>query len=213
MNILAIGAHWDDIELGCGLTLNRFSGLGHKIYCVILCLSDYIVGEHHSSPENQALEQGLKSFQLFGWQYLSTRKSESGKLSYDKDIMQQLENIAEKHDINTIFCHWFGDVNTDHQVAWQIARTAFRQVDNFLMYRSNAYTDHVTNFTPNYFQGFSAEEYDLKRKALCNYSCEWNYRHNRWEREIFECERLWGGLCKHDYAEGFMITKLVNSCL
>jgi LmbE family N-acetylglucosaminyl deacetylase len=29
MNILAIGAHWDDIELGCGLTLKKLNEKNH----------------------------------------------------------------------------------------------------------------------------------------------------------------------------------------
>ena len=32
MNILAIGAHPDDIEFGCGGTLMKYSERGHKIY-------------------------------------------------------------------------------------------------------------------------------------------------------------------------------------
>ena len=36
MNILAIGAHPDDIELGCGGTLIKASKEGHKIYLYTL---------------------------------------------------------------------------------------------------------------------------------------------------------------------------------
>jgi len=39
MNILAVGAHWDDIELGCGLTLKRLADNGHKIFSVVVCSS------------------------------------------------------------------------------------------------------------------------------------------------------------------------------
>ncbi len=38
MNILAIGAHWDDIELGCGLTLKKMADQGHKIFTVVVFL-------------------------------------------------------------------------------------------------------------------------------------------------------------------------------
>ena len=41
MNILAVGAHWDDIELGCGLTLKRLADNGHKIFSVVVCSSLY----------------------------------------------------------------------------------------------------------------------------------------------------------------------------
>lgn len=214
MNILAIGAHWDDIELGCSLTLKRLSEKLHNIYCVVMCSSYYSVeGEHRGPTEEQAFEQGMKSFKLFGGQYVETAKYDNQNLIYSPSAMKMLEAIAGRLDIKAVLCHWFGDVNTDHQAVWQIARTAFRRIDNFLMYQSNAYTDNVNNFIPNYFQGFSSKEYALKRKVMAKHSTEWAYRQDRWEREIFGREKYWGFLCEHEYAEGFMASKLINNFL
>ena len=36
MNILAIGAHPDDIEYGCGGALAKYSRLGHQVYLLIM---------------------------------------------------------------------------------------------------------------------------------------------------------------------------------
>ena len=36
MNILAIGAHPDDIEFGCGGTLLKYSEKGHKVYILVM---------------------------------------------------------------------------------------------------------------------------------------------------------------------------------
>jgi len=214
MNILAIGAHWDDIEIGCSLTLKRFSDSGHTVYCVVMCTSHYESGKHHGPLESQALEQGMKTFELFGVDhYIETKKAENGRMVYDKDKMQMLEKIGNSYNIGAMFCHWFGDVNTDHQATWQIARVAFRRINNLFMYQSNAYSDYVNKFTANCFQGFDVNEYNLKLKIMQGHSGEWGYRKERWEREIFEREKFWGFLCGHDYAEGFMATKLVNNLL
>ncbi len=40
MNILAIGAHPDDIEFGCGGTLLKYSEQGHKVYMLVLSKGD-----------------------------------------------------------------------------------------------------------------------------------------------------------------------------
>ena len=32
MNILAVGCHPDDLEIGCGGTLSKYAGLGHKVF-------------------------------------------------------------------------------------------------------------------------------------------------------------------------------------
>ena len=124
--------------------------------------------------------------------------------------MQILEEIANKNKIDTIFTHWFGDVNTDHKATWEISRTAFRNVKNFLMFQSNSYGDNVNIFKPNFYFSFNKDEYSFKEKLLSQYTTEWNNRKNRWTREIFERERYWGHISGNDYAEGFQISKLVD---
>jgi len=210
MNILAIGAHWDDIELGCGLTLKKLKDKGHNIFTVVICSSQYGVDIDEGMKESEALECGLKSFELIGADHITTEKEPNSQLTYNKKTMQVLEKIANKNKIDTIFTHWFGDVNTDHKTTWEISRTSFRNVKNFLMYQSNSYGDGINIFKPNFYVTFNKEEYNFKEKILSQYTTEWNRRQNRWTREIFERERYWGHISANDYAEGFQITKLVD---
>jgi len=124
--------------------------------------------------------------------------------------MQTLEQIANDNQIDTVFTHWFGDLNTDHRTTWEISRTSFRNVKNFLMYQSNSYNDHVNIFEPNLFVSFSQNEYLFKEKILSQYVSEWNRRKDRWRREIFDREKYWGFLANNDFAEAFNIGKLVD---
>lgn len=210
MNILAIGAHWDDIELGCGLTLKKMADQGHKIFTVVVCSSLYGENIDEGMAEEDALKYGTNSFNLIGANYISTQKEPNSNLVYNKKIMQTLEKIASDNNIDSVFTHWFGDVNTDHRATWNISRTAFRNVKNFLMYQSNSYNDHVNIFKPNFFVGFNKTEYSFKEKILSQYVQEWDRRKNRWEREIFNREKYWGFLANNDYAEAFDIGKLVD---
>jgi LmbE family N-acetylglucosaminyl deacetylase len=41
MKILVVGAHWDDIELGCALTLQRLAAKSHDIFTVVVCGARY----------------------------------------------------------------------------------------------------------------------------------------------------------------------------
>lgn len=210
MNILAIGAHWDDIELGCGLTLNKLKEKGHNIFSVVVCSSQYGKDENEGMKESEALEYGLKSFELIGADYIPTDKEPNSKLAYNKKTMQILEGIANDKKIDTVFTHWFGDINTDHKSTWEISRTAFRNVKNFLMYQSNSYGDNVDIFKPNLFFSFNQEQYLFKEKILSQYVSEWARREIRWKREIFERERYWGHISGNDYAEGFQVGKVVD---
>jgi len=210
MNILAIGAHWDDIELGCGLTLKKLQEKGHNIFSIVVCSSQYGKNEDEGMKESEALKYGLNSFSLIGANYISTPKEPNSKLTYNKQIMQTLEEIANKNKIDTVFTHWFGDINTDHKTTWEISRTAFRNVKNFLMFQSNSYGDNVNIFKPNLFFSFNQEQYIFKEKLLSQYVSEWARRENRWKREIFERERYWGHISSNDYAEGFQVGKVVD---
>lgn len=210
MNILAIGAHWDDIELGCGLTLKKLREKGHNIFSVVVCSSQYGKDENEGMKESEALEYGLKSFELIGADYIQTDKEPNSKLAYNKKIMQILEGIANNKKIDAVFTHWYGDLNTDHKATWEISRTAFRNVKNFLMYQSNSYGDNVNIFKPNLFFSFNQEQYVFKEKILSQYVSEWVRREIRWKREIFERERYWGHISGNDYAEGFQVGKVVD---
>ena len=210
MNILAIGAHWDDIELGCGLTLKKLKEKDHNIFSVVVCGSQYGKDENEGMKESDALEYGLKSFDLIGADYIPTDKEPNSKLVYNKKTMQILEGIANNKKIDTVFTHWSGDLNTDHKATWEISRTAFRNVKNFLMYQSNSYSDNVNIFTPNLFFSFNQEQYVFKEKILSQYVSEWARREIRWKREIFERERYWGHISGNDYAEGFQVGKIVD---
>jgi len=210
MNILAVGAHWDDIELGCGLTLKRLADNGHKIFSVVVCSSLYGKNENEGMSEEDALEFGTNSFKIIGATYLATPKQPNSKLTYNKEIMIALEELARENKIDLIFTHWFGDINTDHKATWEISRTAFRNVKNFVMYQSNSYNDHVNNFEPNLFFSFNKDQYNLKEKILSQYKNEWSKREQRWRKEIFDREKFWGFLSGNDYAEGFQISKLTD---
>ena len=210
MNILAVGAHWDDIELGCGLTLKKMHDNGHKIFTAILCSSLYGKDVNEGMSEQDALKYGNNSFELIGAEYVPTIKEPNSNLIYNKKIMQTLEQIANDNQIDTVFTHWFGDLNTDHRTTWEISRTSFRNVKNFLMYQSNSYNDHVNIFEPNLFVSFSQNEYLFKEKILSQYVSEWNRRKDRGRREIFDREKYWGFLANNDFAEAFNIGKLVD---
>jgi len=210
MNILAVGAHWDDIELGCGLTLKKMHDQGHKIFTVIICSSLYGKDVDEGMTEQDALKYGNNSFGLIGANYVPTQKEPNSNLIYNKKIMQTLEEIAHNNQIETVFTHWFGDLNTDHRATWEISRTAFRNTKNFLMYQSNSYNDHVNIFKPNLFIGFTQSEYSFKEKILSQYGPEWDRRKDRWHKEIFDREKHWGFLAGNDFAEAFHIGKLVD---
>ena len=210
MNVLAVGAHWDDIELGCSLSLRRLIKNGANVWGVILTDSHYVMKDGYERTEAEALDVGLRAFAEIGIKYIETEKLPTQTMVYSQPTMQELEEICNQKNIEMVFTHWFGDHNTDHRETWEISRVAFRNIPNLLMYQSNAYFDNIKTFVPHHFCGFTKEEYDFKIHLAQMNKREWEYRKVRWEREIFARERYWGYLCRYDYAEAFMICRMVN---
>ena len=211
MNVLAVGAHWDDIEIACALTLRRLKRRGARLFGAVLTDSGYRVSEDgHKRNKSVARQEGLAVFEAMGMIHQPTALLPNQEMVYDQHVMQELENIAADRKIDLAFVHWHGDHNTDHAAAWQICRTAFRKVGGLLQYQSNAYFDNVSLFVPQMFCGFGAKDYEAKKKLMKMHASEWEYRKDRWQREVFDREQSWGYLCGCDYAEAFMVSRMVD---
>ena len=104
MNVLAVGAHWDDIELVCGLTLKKLNESGHKIFSAVICSSQYGKDENEGMKESEALECGLKSFEMIGAKYVFTEKQPNSKLTYNKKI----KDVEQESFIKEIYRKQYG---------------------------------------------------------------------------------------------------------
>lgn len=141
MNILAVGAHHDDLELGCGGTMAKFHDQGHKTYGLILTDSDAddkILKVRRSYATAQ--RENKKAAKKIGLTMLEMKKPvKQGFLNYDVNIMRMLEKIIFKYNIDTVFSHWLHDLNTDHVSAARITITAARHLPRVAMFHSNWY--------------------------------------------------------------------------
>ncbi|MCR5308625.1 MAG: PIG-L family deacetylase, partial [Bacilli bacterium] len=203
-NILIVGAHFDDAELGVGGTAAKLASEGKNVYK--LTLTDNVtkfeqmgINVNYASSKKQSSEAcnilGIKEIADFE----PVRCSE---LAYSKDLMQRIEKIIFDLNIDTIFMHFNADMNTDHVAASKLCLTAGRHCKNIFQYQSNGYVlENV--YYPTIFVDVT-DFIDKKRRALACYGSE----HNRFDR-LFEVSidrnRVWGYSNKVGYAEGFNV--------
>lgn len=213
-NILLVGAHYDDIELGVGGTAARLADEGKNVYKLIL--TDNFVRESSfnlfTAPES-SLEESKKACEVLGITEISDfTKVPNCNLMYSTELMQRVEKIILKYDIDTVFMHSEYDMNHDHIEAAKICKVAARHVKNLYIYRSNIYVTE-TQFIPKVF--FDVSKYiEKKKKALAMYGVEHQRSMAGGENKLFENiifqNKIWGYGIDAMYAEGFEVIKEVH---
>lgn len=155
MNILAIGAHPDDIEFGCGGTLLKYSEGGSKVYMLVLSK-----GDKGGSPEVRQKEQEdsariLKVEKLYFGDYVDTEIVQSRKL------IIEIEGFLKTLKPDFVFVHYSDDTHQDHKNLSESTISATRYIKNVLFYEGPT----TQNFTPNVFVDITTV-FDRKLECL-----------------------------------------------
>lgn len=206
-NILVVGAHFDDAELGCGGTMARFAAEGKKVYKLTLTnnVTNFAQMDVHVDFES-SLHDSANACAVTGAEEIRDFNFvECNHLVYCTEVMQQIESILMEKNIDTIFMHFHSDMNQDHIAASSLCLTAARHCRNLLYYQSNGYVLN-TPFYPTVFVDIS-DTFETKRKALMAYGEE----HNRFGGLFgvsLDRNSVWGYENGVRYAEGFMPVKV-----
>jgi len=204
MNVLAVGAHHDDIEIGCGGALARLARQGRKVFGVTLTNSEthYDRRAIHRTAK-QAAAEAARAAEVIGLVPLPLEGAggDNGTLTYDVGLMRRLEELIAAKEISLVFSHWRRDLNTDHEAAAKITLVAARHVPCVLMYRSNWYQP-AEPFNGTFFVDIS-EVIDVKRRALACYESEIANRKPEWIESFIDRERSAGFAIGKRYAETF----------
>ena len=204
MNVLVVGAHHDDIELGCGGTVARLTDEGHTVFGIVLTNSEthYDLKNIHRTKK-QAVVEAERAAEVIGLELveLDYPQVDNGTLAYDVDLMRKLEEFIVANNIELIFTHWQYDMNTDHEAAAKITTVAARHVHSILMYRSNWYQpDRAFN---GIFYVDISKSIDKKIKSLESYSVEIENRSREWINSFIDHNRSFGFSIGVEYAEVF----------
>ena len=151
MNILAIGAHPDDVEFGCGGTLIKYALQGHATY--MLVLTD---GGRGGDPAVRLQEQGAAA-QALGVKEIFWGGYEDTEVPMGRALIQKVEEILHLVQPDLIFVHFGDDTHQDHRHLSTAVVTASRYTRNVLFYEGPT----TANFTPSIFVDLESV---LKRK-------------------------------------------------
>ncbi len=141
MNILALGAHPDDIEYGCGGTFLKMSRKGEKIYFMVLTK-----GEFGGDPEMRCREQE-KAMKLLGVKKIFWGGYIDTELPNERIIISHIDQVIEEVRPNEVYVNYFEDIHQDHRTLAECALAATRYIKKLFFYED--YTS--VNFEPDIF--------------------------------------------------------------
>lgn len=206
-NVLVIGAHFDDAELGCGGTMAKLVSEGKNVYKLTLTNNvtnfsqmNIKVGFEDSLSDSARACKVLGVTEITDFDFV-----ECNNLVYCTEVMQKIEKIIFEKNIDTVFVHYDVDANQDHVAASKLSLTAARHCRNILFYQSNGYVLEKPYYPTVFFD--ISDYYEKKRSALDCYTGD----HNRFDR-LFDISlkktEIWGYGNKTKYAEGFIPVKV-----
>jgi LmbE family N-acetylglucosaminyl deacetylase len=156
MNIVAIGAHPDDIEFGCGGTLLRHIKMGDNVTFVVLSR-----GEKGGDPAIRARE-ALDSAKRIGAD-IRVFDFPDASIPSGHELILKIENVIKEIKPRRVYTHSVKDTHQDHRNAAYATLAAARLVPEILAYESPSL---YLNFAPNYYVDIS--EYIQKKVDILN---------------------------------------------
>ena len=120
MNILAIGAHPDDIEESCGGTLAKYAKLGHKVFTATATNGN--IGSATLSMEEIAKirkEEARRAAALIGAEYICLDYNDE-MFFEDRAAREAFINLVRYCKADVILTHNPKDYNPDHELTSKI---------------------------------------------------------------------------------------------
>lgn len=155
MNILAIGAHPDDVEFGCGGTLIKYAAKGARIE--LLVVTD---GARGGSSRVRHAEQ-RRAARIVGARRVHWGGFRDTMLPSVRRLIDRMERTIDALQPDFIFVNYPEDTHQDHRQVARAAVSATRYARNVLFYEGPT----TVEFTPTVFIDI-AEEIDRKLEAL-----------------------------------------------
>ncbi|MBL7136596.1 MAG: PIG-L family deacetylase [Candidatus Marinimicrobia bacterium] len=156
MNILAIGAHPDDIEIGCGATLAKYAKNGHNIYLFIATDGSEGGNDKIRRSEQEESKRIIGAKEIFWGEYKDT------EIKINKSAITKIEGIINKIKPDLIFINFYNDTHQDHRHIAAITTSATRYIRNVLFYE----TPTTQDFQPNVFVDIGEKFLKIKENIL-----------------------------------------------
>lgn len=198
MNILAVGAHPDDIEWGCGAALAAHADAGSHVG--VLVLTD---GRGNGNTETRHAETEAAA-KVLGVELMWGGMSD-GEVRHTAAAVSVVEEALAHVGAERVYVHWPYDSHQDHVAASGIVTSAARHAGDILYYQSPS----SIGFLASVFLD-AASYLAIKEEALACHSSQVRGSLMVEVEDVETVARYWGAFSRVPgrVAEGFMPSRM-----
>ncbi len=156
MNVLAIGAHPDDIELGCGATLLAHRRRGDRVTLLVMTTGEQGPQDARSRAQEQEDAAAILGAELIWGGF------PDGEVPEGRAAIEFIERVVRDLGARVIYTHSPRDTHQDHRAAAVASLAAARRLSRVLLYEAPT----SQGFTPSLFvdvDGLVEAKVDLLR--------------------------------------------------
>ncbi|MBP5975398.1 PIG-L family deacetylase [Brasilonema sp. CT11] len=201
--VLCLGAHCDDIEIGCGGTILK---LVEKYPNIIFY---WVVFSSNVQREKEAYNSANKFLEKVQKKKILIQQFKDGFLPFlGSEVKQFFEQLKQDYNPDIIFTHSRHDLHQDHRLISDFTWNTFRN-HLILEYEIPKYDGDLGN--PNFFVHLNPENYQNKVKYILESFPSQNSKEWFTEETFLSLLRLRGmeSNAPSKYAEGFYCRKVV----
>jgi LmbE family N-acetylglucosaminyl deacetylase len=161
VNILALGAHPDDIEYGCGGTFLKYARKERNLYFMVLTKGEFGGDAGIREKEQEAAMKLLGVKKIFWGGCVDT------ELPNERIIITKIDDVIKKVKPDEVYVNYIEDIHQDHRTLAECTLAATRYVKRVLFYED--YTS--INFEPDIFVDIE-DVLEEKQKLIQVYSSQ-----------------------------------------
>lgn len=204
-NILAIGAHPDDVELGCAGTLLKFKSQGANVD-IVVARDDNAPRPSVTRDRDTMIQEYKASEQVLGIPFTIMKNpvSEDGRpiLEWNSSTISDMDKIVNQKQYDLIITHSPGDHHNDHVNTFRIVNSSLRRYrGEFWVMEEAPYNNKNRDFQADIFVDIT----DTIQTKLDSIACYSSYFDDTLLHNIKGLAAYRGQMLGVEYAESFQL--------
>lgn len=217
MRVLVVAAHPDDEILGVGGTVAAHVDRGDKVTVAVMCEGVSI--RYDPTRHDEVVRQAHQAASTLGVTDLVLKSLPDQRLDTLPlgEVISEIEQLVKDRQPETVYTHFGGDINRDHQIIAEAVLVATRpyaapSVREILMFETPSSTEWGSSqllpaFDPTVFVDIEAV-IERKVEAFLCYSAEVvDYPHPRSDEALRARAQFWGNRVNRRMAEAFTVVR------